>query len=130
ARLRAIAITVFGALALIVTFSGVIGVVSYNINSRRREIGIHLAMGATPGNILRLFLVDGLRTYAIGLLLGLALMLVLAPLLAPLLYQSTGFDALAYCVSALSLSLTVLAAIYLPAIRASRLDPVTALHHE
>ncbi|MDR2214081.1 MAG: ADOP family duplicated permease, partial [Pseudomonadales bacterium] len=105
ARLRAIAITVFGALALIVTFSGVIGVVSYNVNARRREIGIHLAAGATPGNILRLFLVDGLRIYAMGLLLGLALMLVLAPLLAPLLYQTAALDGVVYLLSMLALTL-------------------------
>jgi predicted permease len=129
-RLRAIAIIVFGLLALIVTFSGVIGVVSYNINLRMREIGVHMATGATPGNVVRLFIADGLKVYAMGLSLGLVLMLALAPLLAPLLYQIAAVDAPIYVLSMLLLTLVVLGALYLPTRRAAALEPMEALHAE
>ncbi|HWK55318.1 MAG TPA: ABC transporter permease [Hyphomicrobiales bacterium] len=130
ARLRAIGIGVFGALSLIVTFCGVIGVVSYNINQRMREIGIHMATGATPANIMRLFLSEGLRVYAIGLLLGLVSMLALAPFLTPLLYQTAAVDIGLYSFSVLVLTLMVLGALYLPARKAGALHPMEALHAE
>jgi predicted permease len=129
-RLRAIAIVVFGALALIVTFSGVIGVVSYNVNQRRREIGIHLATGATPRNVVRLFLVDSVKVYGVGLLIGLALMLLLAPLLAPMLYETAAVDVTVYALSMLALTLVVFAAFYVPVRRAAALNPMEALHAE
>ncbi|MDR0781160.1 MAG: ABC transporter permease, partial [Pseudomonadales bacterium] len=119
-----------GVAALLISGSGVIGIVSYNVNRSVREIGVRVAVGATPRNILWLFMRQGLRSYLWGLLLGLLLMLGVALLLEPLLYRTTDFDVLAYGISALVLSITVLIAVYLPAVRASALDPVTALHHE
>jgi predicted permease len=130
ARLRAIAITLFGGLALIVTLSGVIGVVSCNVSRRLREIGIHMATGASPGNILNLFLIDGLKVYLAGLLLGLALMLAGAPLIEPFLYETAAMDLGIYLASTLVLTLAVLIALYLPARQASRMSPTAALHFE
>jgi len=130
ARLRAILISLLGVLALVVTLSGVIGVVSYNISQRVREIGIHMAIGATPARVVRLFVADGLKVYATGLLLGLALMVLAAPFLEPLLYQTSVMDVGVYLLSTLVLTLAVLGAIYLPASKAGAMSPVAALHGE
>jgi predicted permease len=119
-----------GVVALLISGSGVVGIVSYNVNRSVREIGVRAAVGATPRNILWLFMRQGLSSHLWGLLLGLLLMLGIALMLEPLLYQTTGFDMSAYFASALVLSMTVLVAVYLPAARASVLDPVVALHHE
>lgn len=130
ARLRAVLIALFGVLALAVTLSGVIGVVTYNIRQRVREIGIHMAIGATPANIIGMFIANGLKVYLAGLLLGLALMGVVAPLLAPLLYQTAALNLGVYLLSASVLTLAVLSAIYVPARKAGALSPVAALHFE
>ncbi|HWK55317.1 MAG TPA: ABC transporter permease [Hyphomicrobiales bacterium] len=129
-KLRTSLIAVFGVLALVVTLSGVIGVVSYNISQRVREIGVHMAIGAHPTGIMRLFIFQGLKIFLRGLLLGLALMLVAAPSIEPLLYETSAMNPLIYLASALVLSLTVLLALYLPARRAARMEPVSALRSE
>ncbi|MGV3590612.1 MAG: ADOP family duplicated permease [Gammaproteobacteria bacterium] len=119
-----------GVLALLISCSGVIGLVSYSVSQRVREIGVRMALGAAPGNILRMFMLQGLRTHLWGLLLGLALMFGVAALLEPLLYHTTGFEGIAWAASAFVLSLAVLMAVYLSAVRAGALDPVTALRHD
>src|SRR5690606_7821885 len=130
ARLRATLIGLFGSLALVVTLSGVIGAVSYNVSQRVREIGIHMAIGATPTGVTRLFVVDGLKVYLAGVLLGMALMLTATPFLEPLLYQTAATDISVYLLSTLVLTLAVLVAVYLPASRAGAMSPAAALHGE
>jgi putative ABC transport system permease protein len=127
-RLRATLISLFGVLALIVTLSGVVGVVSYNISQRVREIGIHMAIGANPTNIQRMFIVQVLKIYLIGLALGCVAMFFAAPLLEPLLYQTTALDPAVYLASLMLLTISVLTAIYLPTRKASSLHPAAALH--
>ncbi|MDR0781664.1 MAG: ABC transporter permease [Pseudomonadales bacterium] len=129
-RLRAALVGLFGLLALVVTLSGVVGVVSYNISRRIREIGVHMAIGATPADIVAMFLAQGFKVYGLGLLLGLTLLLLGAPLIAPLLYATSPLSPAIYLVSALVLTLAVLVAMYLPARKASALSPVAALHFE
>jgi ABC-type antimicrobial peptide transport system permease subunit len=129
-RLRAILITLFGLLALVLTLSGVIGVVSYNIRQRVREIGVHMAIGATPANIVSMFIAEGIKVYLVGLLLGLILLLTGAPLIEPLLYQISALNIGIYLLSAAVLTLAVLIAMYLPAKRASVMSPREALHAE
>ena len=123
-------IALFGILALLVTLSGVIGVVSYNVSQRVREIGVHMAIGANPSNIMGMFIKQGLKIYACGLLLGLGLMLFTAPLLGPLLYQTAGFHTGIYLANIMLLTCAVLLAMYLPARKAAAMSPVTALHCE
>jgi len=129
-RLRTILICLFGALALVVTLAGVVGVVSCNISQRVREIGVHMAVGADPGRVTGLFVLQGLKTYACGLVLGLALTLFAAPLLEPLLHETSAFNPGLYMVVILLLTLVVLLAFYLPARKAGALSPVEALHAE
>jgi putative ABC transport system permease protein len=130
ARLRATLISLFGALALVVTVSGVVGVISCNINQRVREIGVRMALGATPARVMRLFVMDGLAMCAGGTALGLCLMLAAAPLLQPLLYGISARAASAWFASAMILSLATIAACWLPARRAARQNPTQVLRGE
>ncbi len=129
-RLIATLVGLFGVLALLVTLSGVVGVVSYNVSQRIREVGIHMAVGASPRHVVQLFLLQGLRLHAAGLALGLLLMLLAASALGGFLYQTSPLYAPVYVAIVLLLTLTVLGAMYLPARRAGALDPAHALHHE
>jgi predicted permease len=129
-RLVAILISLFGILALSVTLSGVIGVISYNISQRIREIGVHMAIGANAGHIVSMFIAQGFRVYLVGLALGLVLLLAGAPLMEPLLYETSALNFGIYLLSATVLTLAVLVAMYLPARRASMMSPTEALHAE
>jgi putative ABC transport system permease protein len=126
--LRAMLTSAFGLLALVVTLSGVIGVLTYNINQRVHEIGIHIAIGANPGNIQRMFIVQVLQIYLLGLVLGCVAMAFAAPLLEPVLYQTRALDAAVYLASLMLLTVSVLSAMYLPTRKASGLHPAAALH--
>lgn len=128
ARLRASLITLFGVLALVLTLSGVIGVVSCSVRQRVREIGIHMAIGATPTDITGTFVVEVLKIYIGGLLLGLGVMLLAAASLDALLYQTSAMDVGVYLLSALVLTIAVLAAVYFPSSKAGALSPLNALH--
>jgi ABC-type antimicrobial peptide transport system permease subunit len=128
--LRTGLISAFGVLALVVTLSGVTGVVSYNINQRVKEIGMHMAIGANPNNVMAMFISQSLKIYLFGLLLGLALMIAAAPFIEPLLYETSAMDIRIYLGSAFVLSLAVLIAMYLPAKKASVMSPAEALHCE
>jgi putative ABC transport system permease protein len=130
AKVRTILVALFGVLALVLTLSGVVGVVAYAVSRRVREIGVHMAVGANPGNIQRMFVVQGLQTYVAGLLLGIVLMYVAAPAIEPLLYQTSIVALDVYLASTLLLTLAVLLAMYLPARRAGELSPAQALHND
>lgn len=129
-RLIATLVGLFGILALLVTLSGVIGVVSYNVSQRIREIGVHMAIGANPRHVVNMFLAQGLRIHAYGLGLGLVFMLLAASLLGQFLYQTNAFYVPVYLTILILLTLTVVGAMYFPARRAAALDPVHALHSE
>lgn len=129
-RLIATLVGLFGILALLVTLSGVIGVVSYNVSQRIREIGIHMAIGANPAHVVKMFLAQGLRIHAAGLVLGLVIMALTASLLGGFLYQTNPFYPPVYIAMLLLLTLTVVGAMYFPARRAGALDPTQALHTE
>ncbi len=129
-RLRAILITLFGVLALVLTLSGVIGVVTCNVQQRVREIGIHMAIGASPASITGMFITDGLKVYVGGLLMGLVVTLVGAPFLESLLYETSATDVGVYVFSGVVLTIAVLGATYVPASKAGALSPRLALHGE
>jgi predicted permease len=128
--LRATLISLFGLLALVLTLSGVIGVVSCNVHQRIHEIGIHMAIGATPFNIVSMFITQGFKVYLVGLTFGLILLLAGAPLIEPMLYEISVLNVGIYLLSAAVLTLAVLIAMYLPAKKASAMSPREALHAE
>jgi putative ABC transport system permease protein len=117
----------FGVLALLLATIGIYGVVSYAVSQQTREFGVRLALGASPGDVLRLVLRRGLSLIVLGTAIGVAGAFGAARLLADLLYGVTPADAPTYAAGAGLLILVGAAACYLPARRAMRLDPVAIL---
>jgi putative ABC transport system permease protein len=129
-RFNAVLLDVFGAAALLLAVLGIYGVMAYGVNERTREIGLRMALGARPQDVLGLVVGQGSRLVAAGLLLGLALALPLARLLSSLLFQVAAADPATYVVLVLALGAIALVACYLPARHASRVDPMVSLRYE
>lgn len=122
--------TAFAILALVIACVGVYGAVSYNATRRTGEIGIRMALGARRGGIVRMVLREVLVLTAVGLCAGLAVALATSRFVASLLYGLTPNDPMTLALAAITLLGAVLAAAYVPARKASRIDPVTALRVE
>ena len=120
----------FGLLALILAAIGTYGVMSYSVNQRTNEIGIRMALGAQPSNVLRLILANGMAMVVAGIVIGLGLSMLLAKSMNSLLYGIGMFDPISFLSTALLLILVALGACYLPARRAMRVDPIVALRYE
>jgi predicted permease len=121
---------IFGAIALLLATVGLYGVRAYHVARRTREIGIRMALGAGAADTQRLILREGLILTSIGLGLGLAISLVLGKVLASMLYRVSGLDPLVFSVAPVLLAAVSLLACYLPARKASRIDPLIALRYE
>ena len=120
----------FAATALLLAGLGIYGTISYVVNEQRREIAIRLALGAQRGTILKMVLRRGLGLAAAGAGLGVAGALIVARLMAGLLYGVSPTDLPTFAGVTLVLTAVALAASYIPALRAMRLDPITTLHSE
>jgi ABC-type antimicrobial peptide transport system permease subunit len=126
-RLGALLFTAFGALALLVAAIGVYSVVSYAVSQRVHEMGVRIALGAGVADILRLVARESITTVGLGVALGIVAALGLGRLVASLLYGISERDPVVLAASALVLCLVGVAASLVPAWRAARVDPVTAL---
>jgi predicted permease len=120
----------FGLLALILAAVGIYGVISYSTRQRTREIGIRIALGAQQSDVFQLVLGKGIRMTLLGLAIGFVLSLALTRFLHTLLFGVTTTDALTYASVALLLCVVALTACYIPARRATRVDPMIALRYE
>src|SRR5438874_10720 len=120
----------FGVLALLLAAIGIYGVVSYSVAQRTREIGVRMAMGAKEKDVLRLVLGEGLFVIAIGLALGLLLAVAATRVIVGFLYGVEATDPLTFAGVPLLLGLVALAASYIPARRATKVDPLVALRYE
>jgi putative ABC transport system permease protein len=129
-RFRTFLLGLFAAMALCLAAIGIFGVISYSVSCRINEIGIRVALGAQSGDVLRQVLMEGGRLAAIGLTLGLAGSLVAARLIGTLLFGVKPTDALTFAVVAVILGSVTFAASYMPALRATRVDPIVALRYE
>ena len=129
-RFHSLLLAIFAGSAILLAAVGIYGLMSYSIGQRQHEIGIRMALGADPRRVLRLVVRQGLLLTAGGLVAGLVGALALSRLLSQLLFQVSSADPLTYAgVASLLFSVSLLAT-YLPARRASRVDPLVALRHE
>ncbi|MGH9408713.1 MAG: FtsX-like permease family protein, partial [Vicinamibacterales bacterium] len=117
----------FGILALLLAIVGLYGVKSYLVAQRTREIGIRMALGADRGAIMRMVMRDGAALTAAGIAVGLPLAALLGRALASLLYDVRPLDSLVFGAASLLLGAAAMAATYVPARRATRITPITAL---
>ena len=123
-------VLLFSALALVLAAVGIYGVVSYGVSQQTREFGVRIALGARPGNLIRLVLRNGLLMVLAGVLVGAAAAAGAARLLGGILYGVGGSDPMTYALVATVLAVVGLVACGLPAIRATRVEPVAALRAE
>jgi len=130
ARLGAMLVGAFGVLGLILASVGVYGVVSYSVSQRTQEIGVRTAMGAQRGHVLKLILKQGMTMASIGTGVGLVLSLLLFRGMATVLYGVKSFDPLTLSSVSVLLLLVAFVASYVPAIRATHVDPVVALREQ
>jgi putative ABC transport system permease protein len=121
---------VFGAIALLLSAIGVYGVMAYVVSEQTRDIGIRVALGAPRGSILGAIFRRGLLVTGAGLAVGLPVAYLLARLLASLIYGVTATDPATFIGIPLALIAAAGLAIYLPARRAMKIDPIVALRHE
>jgi ABC-type antimicrobial peptide transport system permease subunit len=129
-RMAAVLLSLVGVLALLLACVGLYGMVSYGVSRRTREMGIRLALGADRQSVVGLVLKGGLTMVALGGLVGVAASLGLGRLLERFLFGVGGFDLISILAAPVLLSLVAALATYLPARRASRVDPVRALRTE
>jgi putative ABC transport system permease protein len=129
-RFSMVIYTSLGLLGLVLAAIGIYGVLAFSVNQRLRELGIRAALGAQPAQVLGLVLRSGLRLAAVGLALGVGGALLLTRFLASQLYQVSPRDPVALLAALLGLAAIALLSSYLPARRAARVEPVTALRSE
>ena len=121
---------IFAGLALLMAVIGLYGVISYSVTQRTQEIGIRMALGAQASGVLSLVIGQGMQLAGIGAAIGLIASLAFSRLLKNQLFQVSAFDPLTFTATALILIAAALLATYIPARRATRVDPMDALRHE
>jgi putative ABC transport system permease protein len=129
-RLTLVLLVSFAALALLLSGVGIYGVLSYSVRQRTSELGIRLALGAQAGDVLRMILTQGLKLALIGVVIGLAAAFALTRWMESLLFGVRPTDPLTFGVIAVVLLCVSLLACYVPARRATKVDPLVALKHD
>jgi putative ABC transport system permease protein len=123
-------LTIFAAIALLLAAVGIYGIMAYSVQQRTQEIGIRMTLGAEPEVVQRMIVVQGMLLALIGVVLGVAGSLALTRVMSSLLYGVKPWDPITFVATAALLSVVALIACYVPARRASRVDPMVALRYE
>jgi putative ABC transport system permease protein len=129
-RFRTLLLGIFASLAVLLAMAGVYGVMAYVVSQRASEIGLRMALGAGSGDVLRLVLGQGLTLAAMGLALGLAGAVAATRVLSSMLFEVKATDPWTYAAVAAVLGVVAMAASFVPAVRAARVDPLVALRQE
>jgi predicted permease len=129
-RMGASLLAVFAGLSLVLAVIGIYGVMAYSVNQRRRELGIRMALGATRNDVLRLVVLQGLRLTLMGVVVGLVASFAASRLIATMLFDVSPTDVVTFIAVPVLLATAALGASYLPALRATRIDPMVALRYE
>jgi putative ABC transport system permease protein len=129
-RLNMVLLSIFATVALLLAAVGIYGVMSYSVSQRTNEMGVRIALGAQATDVLMLVLKQGLRVAAFGMTVGIAAALALTRLMSSLLFGVSATDPFAFGAVAIALTIVTLVACYIPARRATRVDPMTALRNE
>jgi putative ABC transport system permease protein len=129
-RLAVALLAIFGGMALFLAAIGLYAVMSYSVSQSTREFGVRIALGADAGDVLRLIFSQGLRLTTIGLIIGAVAALLLTRLMENLLYKVGPRDPLAFASAFVIMTVVALAACFLPAWRATRIDPAQALRDQ
>jgi predicted permease len=122
--------TAFALLALVLGAVGIYGIISYSVTQRTHEIGIRMALGAQTGNVLRLIMKNGLALVLTGIVIGIASAFALTRFLATLLFEVTPTDGVTFVFVSLLFFVIAMIASLIPAVRATRVDPLVALRYE
>jgi predicted permease len=129
-RFSAWLLTIFGALALLLSVIGIYGVIAYSVRQRRREIGVRMAIGATPSDVQFMVLGEGVRLITLGVIAGSILALAVAGSVESMLFLKSSRDVFTFTLMPAILTLVGIAACWVPAIRSSHADPALALRDE
>ena len=129
-RMGASLLLVFAGLSLVLASIGIYGVMAYSVSQRVRELGIRMALGASRGDVLRLVVLQGLRLTMMGVAVGLAASFAASHVIASMLFDVSPTDIVTFVAVPIVLALAALGASYLPALRATRIDPMVALRYE
>lgn len=129
-RLNTVSLTTFAVVALVIAAIGIYGVLAYSVDQRTREIGLRMALGATPARVVNLIVHEGMKMVLAGVVIGLVGGLVLGKTVSSLVFGVPVHDPVTFVVVAVLLTVIALAACVIPARRAARVDPMVALREE